>query len=349
MSEDGGTEERTLPPSERKLRKAREKGQVFRSTDMVAGACLSSMLLYLWLILPELFARLRGAMMLVGDAGGQPFREAAGTIGTMMYEAAVPYLARGAAIVVLMSLVVNVAVTKGIVFSLDPIKPRAERLHPAKGLKRIFALKSLIELVKSLVKTTLLVTISVFVLAMSLNSLVHTPGCGLSCLAPVIGAVMAPLVVAAIVVLMVGGLIDVLLQRGLFMREMRMTRSEAKRERRDQEGLPEVRSAQRRQHQSLAHGGGRGGIESATLVIEGDDVMVGLRYVPGETQVPRLVCKGRSVRAHNLTEAATELGIPRLRNPDLAAELDRRIAQDHYITEEFFQPVASALRASGMS
>ena len=349
MSEDGGTEERTLPPSERKLRRAREKGQVFRSADMVSGACLSSVLLYLRLTLPQLFARLQGATMRVGDASGQPFREAAGTVGTMMYEAAVPYLARGAAILILVYLVVNVAVTKGIVFSLDPIKPRAERLHPAKGLKRIFALKNLIELVKSLVKTTLLVTISVFVLGMSLNFLVHTPGCGLSCLAPVIGAVMAPLLVAAMVVLMVGGLIDVLLQRGLFMREMRMTRSEAKRERRDQEGLPEVRSAQRRQRQSLAHGGGRGGIESATLVIEGDDVMVGLRYVPGETQVPRLVCKGRSVRAHNLTETAAELGIPRLRNPDLAAELDRRIAQDHYITEEFFQPVASALRASGMS
>ena len=349
MSEHGGTEERTLPPSERKLRKAREKGQVFRSADMVAGACLSSALLYLWLTLPELSARLQGAMMRVSDASGQPFRGAAGTIGTMMYEAAVPYLARGATIVILMSLMVNVAVTKGIVFSLDPIKPRAERLHPAKGLKRIFALKNLIELAKSLVKTILLVAISVVVLGMSLNSLVHTPGCGLSCLAPVTRTVMAPLLVAAIVVLMVGGLIDVLVQRGLFMREMRMTRSEAKRERRDQEGLPEVRSAQRRQRQLLAHGGGRGGIESATLVIEGDDVMVGLRYVPGETQVPRLVCKGRSVRAHNLTEAAAELGIPRFRNPDLAAEIDRRIAQDHFITEEFFQPVASALRASGMS
>jgi len=222
-------------------------------------------------------------------------------------------------------------------------------LHPAKGFKRIFALKNLVELIKSLVKTVLLVTISVMVLRISLNALVRTPGCGLACLAPLTGAVMAPLLVAAMVVLIVGGLIDIVVQRGLFTREMRMTRSELKRERREQEGLPEVRSAQRRQRQSLAHGGGRGGIESATLVIEGDDVMVGLRYVPGETQVPRLVCKGRSVRAHNLTEAAAELGIPRFRDPDLAAEIDRRIAQDHFITEEFFQPVASALRASGMS
>jgi type III secretion protein U len=346
MSDDSGSEERSLPPSDKKLREARKKGQVSRSADMIAGASLAAMLLYLWLTLPDLVMRLEAAMMRVEEASPQPFRAAVGTIGTLMFDAVMPYLAKGAVVLVLTSLIVNVAITKGIVFSLDPIKPRADHLHPVNGLKRIFGLKNLVELVKSVIKTVLLVTVCILSLRFALNTIVRTPGCGLSCLAPVLAAVVAPLLAAAIAVLLAGGLIDVAVQRGLFLRQMRMTRSEMKRERRDQDGMPEIRSAQRQQRQSLAQGGGRFGIESATLLIEGDDVVVGLRYVPGETQVPRLVCKGRSVRAQNLAETAVALGIPRFRDPDLAAGIDRRIAQDHFITEEFFKPVAAALRAA---
>jgi type III secretion protein U len=347
MSDNSGSEERSLPPSDRKLREARKKGQVSRSTDMVAGAGLAAMLLYLWLTLPDFVIRLQAALMHVEEASSRPFRAAVGTVGTLMVDAVMPYLAKGAVILVFTSLIVNVVVTKGIVFSLDPIKPRADRLHPVNGLKRMFGLRNLVELVKSVIKTVLLVMICILSLLSALNAIVRTPGCGLSCLAPVLAAVVTPFLVAAIAVLLAGGLIDVAVQRGLFLRQMRMTRSEMKRERRDQDGMPEIRSAQRRQRQFLAQGGGRFGIESATLLIVGDDVVVGLRYVAGDTPVPRLVCKGRSIRAQNLAETAIALGIPRFRDPDLAAGIDRRIAQDHFITEEFFKPVAAALRAAG--
>jgi type III secretion protein U len=345
MSDNSGSEERSLPPSHRKLREARKKGQVSRSSDMVAGATLATMLIYLWLTLPDFVIRLKAAMTHVEEASSLPFRAAVGTVGTLMVDAVMPYLAKGAAILVLTSLIVNVVVIKGIVFSLDPIKPRADRLHPVNGLKRIFGLRSLVELVKSVIKTVLLVSACILSLWFALNATVRTPGCGLTCLAPVFAAVVAPFLVAAIAILLAGGLIDVAVQRALFLREMRMTRTELKRERREDEGMPEIRSAQRHQRNILAQGGGRFGIESATLLIVGDDVAVGLRYVAGDTPVPLLVCKGRSVRAQNLVETAVALGIPRFRDPDLAAGMDRRIAQDHFITEEFFKPVSAALRA----
>jgi type III secretion protein U len=263
-----------------------------------------------------------------------------------MFDAVMPYLGKGAVILVFTSLIVNVVITKGIVFSLDPIKPRADRLHPVNGLKRVFGLRNLVELVKGVIKTVLLVAVCILSLWSALNAIVRSPGCGLSCLGPVLTAVVTPFLAAAIAIVLAGGLIDVVVQRGLFLRQMRMTRSELKRERREQDGMPEIRSAQRRQRHVLAQGGGRFGIESATLLIVGDDVVVGLRYVAGETPVPLLVCKGRSVRAQNLAETAVALSIPRFRDPDLAAGIDRRIAQDHFVTEEFYKPVAALLRAA---
>jgi len=346
MSDDSGSEERSLPPNDRKLREARKKGQVSRSPDMVAGANLATMLLYLWLTLPDFVIRLKGAMMHFAEASSRPFPAAVGTIGSLMFDAVIPYLAKGIVISVFTSLIVNVMVTRGLVFSLDPIKPRADRLHPVNGLKRIFGLQNVVELVKGVLKTVLLVAVCFLSLRFAVNAIVRTPGCGLSCLPPVLAAVVAPFLVTAIVIVLVGGLIDVVVQRGLFLRQMRMTRSELKRERREQDGMPEIRSAQRHQRYVLAQGGGRFGIESATLLVVGDDVVVGLRYVAGETAVPLLVCKGRSVRAQNLTETAVALGIPRFRDPDLAASIDRSVAQDHFITEEFYKPVAALLRAA---
>ena len=68
MSDHSDSEERSLPASYRKLREARKKGQVSRSSDMVAGASLATTLLYLWLTLPDLVMRLQAVMMHVEEA-----------------------------------------------------------------------------------------------------------------------------------------------------------------------------------------------------------------------------------------------------------------------------------------
>ena len=205
----------------------------------------------------------------------------------------------------------------------------------------MFALRGLIELVKSLLKTLLLITFCIGIGLASVNAILRAPTCGWLCLGPLFTATIRPLILTGAIVLLSAGLVDILVQRGLFQRQMRMTRTELKRERKDQEGTPEIRSAQRRGRRELLQGAAGVGVEAATLFIAGEDVAVGLRYVRGETPVPRVVCKGRGIRARHLLTLGA--GVPRVDDPELAADLDRRIEPGHYISDVFYNPVARAL------
>jgi type III secretion protein U len=225
--------------------------------------------------------------------------------------------------------------------AVEPMKPNADNLNPIEGLKRMFAVRGVIELVKNLLKTLLLTTCCVGIGLMSVNAILRAPACGLGCVGPLVAAAIRPLLVAGVIALIGAGLADIPVQRWLFRREMRMTRTELKRERRDQEGIPEIRTAQRRGRRELMEGAAPVGVAATTIFIEGDGVAVGLRYVRGETPVPRLVCKGRGMRAQHLLALGAD--VVTVADAELAADLDRRVEVDNFISEEFFDPVARAL------
>jgi type III secretion protein U len=253
----------------------------------------------------------------------------------------VPFTAKLIVIAVSMSILINLVVDRGFVFALDPIKPRAENLNPLDGLKRMFSLRSLVELIKNLLKMVLLVAACAGTGVAAINAILRLPVCGSGCTAALFAGAIQPMLAAGAAVLLVGGLADLLVQRWLFLRQMKMSHSELKRERREQDGTPEIRNAQRRGRRELLQEGADLGPARATLFIEGEDVLVGLRYLRGETPVPRLVCKGRGNRARHLASLAPD--VPRVRDDELAMDIDRRVEPGSFITEEFFNPVARAL------
>jgi type III secretion protein U len=335
------TEERALPATKKKLDEARKKGQIFHSSDMVAAATTCSVLLLVWLSTKDLLHEVRMTIAGFGETSVLPFRQATMVIAGSLSDAVVPFLIRLTITVVSVSILTNLVISRGFLFSLEPMKPRADHLNPVEGFKRMFAVRGLIELVKSLLKTLLLIAFCIGIGLGSVNAILRAPSCGWICLSPLFTAAIRPLVLAGTIVLLSAGLIDILVQRWLFQRQMRMTRTELKRERKDQEGTPEIRTAQRRGRRELLQGAAGVGVEAAPLFIAGEDVTVGLRYVRGETPVPRLVCKGRGIRARHLL--MLRASVPKVDDAELAADLDRRIEPGHYIAEEFYNPVARAL------
>jgi type III secretion protein U len=335
------TEERALPPTRKKLLDARKKGQIFHSSDMVAGTTTCAVLLLVWLSAGDLVDWLRADFNEIGEVSTLPFAQAATILTGTLADAVVPFLTKLVITVVAVSTLTNIAIAGGFLFAIEPMKPTADHLNPVEGLKRMFALRGLIELVKSLLKALLLATCCVGIGLTSVNAVLRAPACELGCLGPLLTATIRPLLFAGAMLLLGAGLIDILLQRWLFRRQMRMTRTELKRERKDQDGIPEIRTAQRRGRSELMAGAGSVGVETTTLFIEGDGVVVGLRYVRGETPVPRVVCKGRGMRAQHLLALGAD--IPRVVAAELATDLDRRIEVGNYVSEEFFDPVARAL------
>jgi type III secretion protein U len=341
------SEQKSLPPSTKKLQDARKKGQISHSHDFVSAVGAVAAIAYLWTFSANIVGLWRDALLLAVGMQNEPFQVALPQLGAALialcWRTVVPLLTVAVAAAILANLIIN----RGLLFSLVPMTPDLEHINPFTGFKRIFALRNWIELAKTVVKGVLLGSTFIIVLAGTLNTLVRLPICGEGCIGFVFGSMAQLLLGIGIAFLLTTGLIDILLQRWLFLREMRMTITESKRELQDQEGNPLVRSARRRQREQQAQEPAIGP-RHATLFVRGESVMVGLRYVRGETSVPIVVCRARGTAVRSLLDVATAANIPVVPEAALARSLRRKPRLGSAIANQQFERVARAMLAAGL-
>lgn len=139
-------------------------------------------------------------------------------------------------IVVVLTIAFGMIGTFGPVLSFEPLKPQFDHINPVKGLQKMFSLRNVVEFLKGVAKLFLLAGVFAFILMAWLQPLFDTPACGPTCIEPIVKAVLLPLGTAAALAFVVIGILDVPLQRWLFLRDMRMTTAEYKREHKDLEG-----------------------------------------------------------------------------------------------------------------
>jgi type III secretion protein U len=345
MSDTG--EEKTLPASAKKLRDARKKGQIPRSQDFVSAAGILAAIAYVWSRSGVITDQWREVLLLNAGLQNEAFSVALGqllsALASLGLRTVLPLLLFVSAAGVLASLVAS----RGFVFSLEPLKPKLENLSFAKGFKRILGLKSWVELGKTLVKALLLGTALLLVVLGTWNTLVRLPVCGVSCIGFVVEGQTKLLLGIAAGVFLAAGIVDLLVQRWIFLRDMRMTHTEVKREIKDQEGNPQIRGAHQG-HRQEAASEPRLGVARATLIVLGAHTVAGLRYVRGETDVPIVVCRGRAETAAALAKAAGELGIPMVRDAGLAKALATRVRLGAPVPSRYFERIAKAFFAAGL-
>ncbi|RWK07401.1 EscU/YscU/HrcU family type III secretion system export apparatus switch protein [Mesorhizobium sp.] len=341
-------EEKKLPASDKKLRDARRKGKVPQSRDLTSGFTFLGALGYLYFSWPTLFKRLSELLQTVtepdGSFGDVSLRAIRSFFSLLML-ATLPLVG----IVVVLTAAFGMLGTFGPVFSFEPLKPQLDNINPAKGLQKILSLRNVIEFVKGVIKLVLLACLFVFVLITWLQPLFDAPGCGPSCLGPMIKAVLTPLGIAAGLAFVVIGVIDVPVQRWLFLRDMRMTTTEYKREQKDLEGDPLIRHEQQRQRREVVLQSAKLGMKNAVIVFVSGDLAVALRYVKGETPVPVIVGKGQGRAANDIMAQARQAGIPVVEDGAVAEALFEGANTGSYIGQHMFSPVVRHLVRHGLT
>jgi type III secretion protein U len=342
------SEEKKLPASEKKLREARRKGQVSNSRDLVSGFSIFAALAFLYIAWPGISGRIRQFADLATAAQSRPFAQAGPDLIHQALVTLILIVAPLAAVVIAAILVFGVVATRGPVFSVEPLKPQFEHVNPAKGLKRIASLRNVVEFCKSLAKMVLLAAVFVAIMMAWLEPLFEVPGCGGGCVAPTLVAILTPLGIAAALAFIVVGLFDVPIQRWLYLRDLRMTRTEYKREHKDIEGDPLIRQALQRQRREAASRPAKLGIVNAVLVLAAGDRLVGLRYVRGETPVPVAVAKAQGGAAEALLLQARERGLPIVHDAPLTETLFAQTAVGGYVDADLFPAIVGHLVRQGL-
>jgi type III secretion protein U len=342
------SEEKTLPPSQKKLRDARKKGQVARSKDLTTGVALVGALGFLLVGSGGIVTTAAAMFETAGNVAAEDFtpalRAIAGAAAQAALRSVLPLLVLGPVLVILASIIM----LQGIPFATDPLTPRMEKINPAEGFKRLFKLRSFIELAKSLVKLVLITAVALVVLAGGLNALMELPSCGIGCIPGVLHALSLPLIGGVAAVFLTAGLIDVGLQRWLFQRDQKMSPSEAKRERKDMDGDPHLRRERRRIMREAVRLAGGLGLRRANVVVhDGGNTTIGLRYKINEMPAPVVVCRARGERASSMLAEARDLRLPSTEDSNLAESL-YGVPPGHGIPEHLFRPTALALSRAGV-
>jgi type III secretion protein U len=345
VSGNDTSEEKSLPPSAKKLREARKKGRIAHSKEAITALVTGTAFGYLLIRFPALFSQLSDGLRTVPSLYDQPFTVASTAlmrrVGVDVALATVSLIG----LLVAVAVIGNIVVNGGIVVAIDPILPKMERLDPVAGLKRMFEIKSLVELVKSVFKVTMLGIGTYVIIIGAIQSLVEIPVCGLRCAAPVFGTFLVPLLLTSAGLLLLLGGLDIGLQRWLFRREMRMSKSEQKRERKEMLGDPTIRQWRRRDQRSRS---AKTGLRNATFLIRSSETVLAMRYAAPDAMVPILVARGTQHGATALLEQAKALDLPVVFDAATVTMIGRRLKVGRMIAPDMFQALIVCMHQAGV-
>jgi type III secretion protein U len=343
----GSSEEKSQPATDKKLREGRKKGQVAKSQDLVSGMVILFCTLCVWGLFSRAQTEVQALLDMVALIYLEPFEQVWPRVldaaQRLLLSITLPVVAVTVGVVIL----TNIITMRGVIFAVEPITPDFKRINPAEGLKRIFSMRSLVELIKGLVKLSLLACAFFVVGRQALQALMESSRCGTGCIESTLYLVLKPLTLTVLSAFLLVGAVDVLMQRWLFGRDMKMTRSEQKRERKDADGDPLIKRERRRLQREMQALATRLGFDRASMVIgTADGWVVGIRYVRGETPVPVVVCRAEPNGAAAMLEQAALLGIAHGADASLAADIAKRAGPGDPVPDHTFQAVADRLVAA---
>lgn len=345
MAENEDGQEKTEDPSAKRLEDARKKGQVPRSKEL--GTVLITLMaaIWLWWLGPGMIEDMMRSMTLgltMTRDHAFDMKKAADLIIAQFIEwlkLITPFML----VMVMMAIISNILVG-GWLFSTEVMAPKLSKLNPISGIKRMFSMKALVELIKALLKFVLMSLIAILFIYSTLHEL-HLLGeldatQGL--------AAAGDLLVKAFVVMSAGlivvALIDAPYQLYNHSQEMKMTLQEVKEEYKQTEGSPETKGRIRRMQREMAMRRMMQDVPNADVIITNPEhYAIALEYKPEKMDAPVVVAMGIDFNAAQIRSIAQEHQIQIVRSPALARALYYNSDVGQIIPSRLFVAVAQII------
>ena len=336
--------EKTEQPTQKKLRDARKKGQVAKSKDLVSTALVVSLYAYFWLNSERYITTFQKMILIPPKYYGQDFQNALRDTGHAIFILSLKLTVPVMLIVIIVAIFANY-IQIGALMAPESIKPDIKKLNPGTRLKQIFSSKNMFETLKSIIKIGFLGGLITSVIYIALPSILAVPFCGVSCVLPVTGAALHSTMVSGAIGFTTIAAADFAFQKFDHIKQLKMTKDEIKKEYKEMEGNPEMKSKRRSLHQELLNSRVPDDVKrSSVIVTNPTHYAVGLMYNEGDTALPVVTVKGEGILAKRIIELAKQEGIPIMQNVPLARDLMSQVEQYNYIPGNLLEPVAEVLR-----
>lgn len=343
MAEASSEQDKSEEATPFKLDNARKKGMLARGTDLGFLSVLVAAAIASQTIGSDLIAALRQTMRRDFSAQIMMASDRDGIMAMIGQQAIalVAMLALPALILLAIVITVELIQNRGMVFSAEPLKPDFKKLNPATGLKRLFSMRMLKELGKNLTKLALYGTAATIFLLNTVYEAGRAVRSGRD-LADTLIQVSGRLLLIFIILAAIVALLDQLLARREFAKQMRMSRRDLRREMREREGEP--RQKQKRKQileEILKQAAAAANVKGAdVLIVNPTHYAVALRYREEDGDAPIVQARGRNIWAQRMRRTAEREGVTIVHNPTLARALYRYSQVGRPIRESEFVAVA---------
>jgi flagellar biosynthesis protein FlhB len=343
MAEDG-FQDKTEPATPKRREEARKKGDVAKSRELASIAVLSAGILYLFFAAKGISARL-GGLMEKAFSRIPGLQDSDSKLVEMVFQFLHDYLEIILPISILVSVVAILAnyLQAGVVWSVEPLAPKASKIDPVKGFQKIFSMRSLLELFKSIAKVVIVGWVAFSTLKEEFPQLLPLIYQDRWEILMWLGRASWKITIRCCWVIAVLAVLDYIYQKWEFERKLRMTKQELKDEYKQTEGDPIVKARIRSIQREMARRRMMEEVPKADVVITNPEhLAVALRYEGRKMAAPRVVAKGADRIALRIRALATEKGVPVVENRNLAQNL-YKLDLGEEIPARFYQAVAEIL------
>ncbi|MBE9637046.1 flagellar biosynthesis protein FlhB [Salipiger mangrovisoli] len=343
MAEDEDKSNKTEEPTERKLRKAREKGEVPSSKEVGNVTAVLSLFAITAFVMPSVSAPLAGVLRGVFETAGQVtvgedvqgIRDLGGVTWGVLR--GVGILLAPLLTLMVLGAVAGVLLQGDIVVAAERIRPKLSKISPLAGFKKIFSMGAMVEFLKSIVKVLVVGTIGLWITYHGVRQIWMVQGILPEMVTDFARRTASQMLLVVLALLLVIAVADVLWKRFEHRRNQRMSLQDIKDEHKDTEGDPQIRGKRMQLRRERARQRVAQAVPRATVVLTNPThFAVALKYESGVDLAPVCVAKGADLLAARIRELAREAEVPIIENKPLAralhdvAEVDKQIPIQHW-------------------
>jgi flagellar biosynthetic protein FlhB len=342
---DQGFQEKTEQATPRRREKAREEGKVAKSPEVNSAAMLSFGFLSLFMLGPGIGRKLQDLMAYV-MSNAPELATSDPTFLSHFSDVVFRFFGIVAPIFAAMTVVALSGNIAQIGFKICPksLKPKWEKLDVLKGLKRLFSITSLVNLVKDTVKLTIVGVVAYKAIAGEFDTFFMLPSMSVTDLAIAMGRLAAILGLKVGAIMIVIAILDYLYKKYEFDKSIKMSKQEIKEENKDTEGNPQMKSHIRQMQRQRSQQRMMAAVPTADVVVTNPThLAVALKYDGGQMDAPFVVAKGERLIAQKIKELARANDIPIVEDKPLARSLFKMCDIGDAVPANLYRAVAELL------
>jgi flagellar biosynthetic protein FlhB len=339
------TGEKSERPTGKRLRDTRNRGKVARSRELgISVTCLGGSIA-IYYSAGMIFRHTQSVMQELWGHGFQAALESNLTQTLFMQLAQHFFLmiAPAALVIIVLALATDIIQIGGFLIAWEALSPKFTNLNPLNGLKNLFSPRSLVELVKSLLKLLVVVYIAYLIIRAEQDRFLPLIDSPVLDSVALLGSLAMKILVQSSLAMLVLSILDYAYQRWQYRRDLMMTKQEVKEEQKQSEGNPQIKARIRSLQRAMARRRMMAKVPKATVVITNPThYAVALQYHKG-LEAPQVVAKGQNLIAHRIVKLARKHHVPVVPNPPLARALYQQVELEGQIPLTLYRAVAKVL------